>query len=679
MSVEEIRKNGNKLKESASLYLRQHAFNPVFWYPWSEEAHQKAILENKPIFLSVGYSSCHWCHVMEVEVFEKNDVAEYLNEHFVCIKVDREEKPDIDSVYMRAVQAMTGSGGWPMSVFLTPDLKPFFGGTYYPKDAFLNLSSRILSVFVQKNDQLMEQAENLYHSIANTRTIRSDKEVSLDQIESVTEFAKNIFDDKWGGFKSQMKFPTPNKWNFLLHFFRYNKKPEIGEMIEATLDAIQNGGIHDHLAGGFHRYTVDQTWTVPHFEKMLYDNAQLASLFFEASVVLNRTSYQNTATSILDFLLSEMSDEKHTGFYSSFDADSDGEEGTFYVWSYDEVEKTLGNNASLVCDFYGITPRGNFEGQNVLTINNDYESLAKRYNLTPLRCESIISESKAILLKNRSKRVPPTLDKKIVLSWNALTISALVKGYRVTGEIKYLKSAEDTADFILESMSKSDGTFYRTFSDEKLVGEAVLDDYSFLADSLIDLFEVTGKDKYLTHTKSILNILENEFMDTEDGFYFTHSSTKTPLGRQREVFDNVEPSGYSIALKAFFRMGWLLFEKRYIQIAEDNITHHQELMERAKLDMSGSYDVALMTQIPFFSTVIASDSLSNTLFAEYNQIMPFNSILIPSHKKNNNLKNLVSGLDDKNMLNEEPTAYLCEFGICMKPFVNSDEFMKYLL
>jgi len=364
---EDIRREGNRLKNESSLYLQQHAHNPLDWYPWVAEALTKAKTEDKPIFLSIGYSSCHWCHVMEQEVFEQDDVAAFMNQHFVCIKVDREERPDLDSVYMDAVQAITGRGGWPLSVFLTPDLKPFFGGTYFPHDAFLELVGKIHSVFHERRADVEEQAAQvmaraaaLPHLIGVPQTGKATA-VTAEIIEAAAKQADANYDVKWGGFRSQQKFPTPVRWQFLLHHYRKTGNRRYANLVQLTLEKMASGGIQDHVGGGFHRYTVDDKWIVPHFEKMLYDNAQLASLYLEAGALMGRQDFRNIGLDILDFLIREMSGQEGA-FYSSFDADSGGEEGTYYVWTPDEL--TLATNADdgpILAELLGVSPAGNFE------------------------------------------------------------------------------------------------------------------------------------------------------------------------------------------------------------------------------------------------------------------------------------------------------------------------------
>jgi len=355
-SPSDIRKHGNRLRDEPSLYLRQHAHNPLDWYPWGDEALARARAEDKPVFLSIGYSSCHWCHVMEHEVFEQDDVAAFMNEHFVSIKVDREERPDLDAVYMDAVQALTGRGGWPMSVFLTPDLKPFYGGTYVPKPQFLQLIGRIVEVFADDRRALEDQAAQLTAAVAG-RAEPSAGTGDLDRslVAAAVETAKQHHDPTYQGFRQQQKFPTPVKWRWLLHEYRRHGDPELGEMITGALDAMQDGGLQDHVGGGFHRYTVDAAWTVPHFEKMLYDNGQLAGLFLEAGVALERPDWTATGLDVLEFLMREMRDERGA-FYASFDADSGGEEGTYYVWDRDEIVEVVGReDGHALADLLGVT------------------------------------------------------------------------------------------------------------------------------------------------------------------------------------------------------------------------------------------------------------------------------------------------------------------------------------
>jgi len=423
---------GNRLAAEASLYLRQHAQNPVDWHPWGEEALERARREDKPIFLSIGYSSCHWCHVMEHEVFEDDGVAAVLNAKFVCIKVDREERPDIDAAYMDALQAMTGSGGWPMSLFLTPGLEPFYGGTYIPRDGFLQLIERIDLVFREKRDELQGSAAEVSAAVNRRPPGGQGEPPDAEALTAAARKALAGVDPAWGGFGGRQKFPTPPRWRFLLHHYRKTGDEDAARALRLTLDRMADGGIRDQIGGGFHRYAVEPTWLVPHFEIMLYDNAQLASLYLEASAALDEPRYRETALDVLDFLAREMRDPAG-GFHASFDADSEGGEGRFYVWTPGEIEQIAGAaDGPALAAVLGVTEEGNFEGRSIPTRRADIEDVARRFGRDPGELGGLFAEHREALRERRGRRSPPALDPKIVTAWNGLAIGAFAAAHAVT-------------------------------------------------------------------------------------------------------------------------------------------------------------------------------------------------------------------------------------------------------
>ncbi len=668
---ENIRTHGNHLLNEPSLYLQQHAHNPLDWYPWGEEALQRAKEEDKPIFLSIGYSSCHWCHVMEHEVFEHDDVARFMNEHFICIKVDREERPDLDAVYMEAVQMMTGRGGWPMSVFLTPDLKPFHGGTYFPHDQFMSLVQQINEIYLTRRDDLNEQGNTVAQRIAASSNIQTHDgaRLSSDILENVVNRSREVFDHTNGGFQQTQKFPTPARWRFLLHEYRHTPDDDLRQMIVQTLEAMQGGGIYDHIGGGFHRYTVDPNWTVPHFEKMLYDNGQLASLYLEAGAVFNRKDFTATGTDVLDFLIREMRSEDG-GFYASYDADSGGEEGTYYIWDQADITAAVGEkDGPALAVVLGVDSRGNFEhtGKSVLTRRpktDDPKHLLARHRET--------------LLTVRQQRTPPGLDRKIITSWNGLTISALAQAYAATGNIKYLDAAEKAASFILETHHNEKGLLLRSSSDGRVSGEAILDDYAFLADALLELYQVTGKSSHLQTARDLVDHARIDFIKAGSGFYLTSAGTKAPLGRRVEHFDSVTPSGNSVMLHNLIRLTAITGEPIYLKEAKNQLNDLSGLLNRAGFEMVWSCDAARKVISTYYSVVIAGEP--GEMFRALMSRLPANAVccLVPENGPDSELLKLAPALESKIAVEGLTTAYVCEYGTCKAPTQNVQEMLDQI-
>ncbi len=676
---ENIRLHGNHLLNEPSVYLQQHAHNPLDWYPWGDEAINRARNEDKPIFLSIGYSSCHWCHVMEHEVFEKDDVAAFMNEHFICIKVDREERPDLDSVYMEAVQMMTGRGGWPMSVFLTPDLKPFHGGTYFPHDQFMNLVTQIVDVYATRREELNQQGIKVAQRIAASSNLQSEGNFDLTEadLQAVITRAKDSFDPQNGGFAQSQKFPTPARWRFLLHEYRKSEDQELGEMIVATLEAMQGGGIYDHVGGGFHRYTVDPDWTVPHFEKMLYDNGQLSGLFLEAGIVFERQDFTATGTDVLDFLMREMMNNDG-GFYASFDADSGGEEGTYYVWDESNITEAIGKeDGPALATVLGVTQSGNFEhtGKSVLTFRADLDRVAKQFNISVEEAQGLLAKHRDVLRKVRSKRTPPGLDKKIVTSWNGLVLSSLAQAYAATGNKKYWEAAEKTADFLLASHMSETGQLLRTSSEGKTSGAGILDDYAFLADAFLEMYQVSGESKYLAEARVLTDTVRTNFGREGGGFFLTSADTEAPLGRRVENFDSVEPSGNAVMLQNLLRLTAITGEAFYLEEAKVQLGSQASLLRRAGFEMAWTCDAVRKIIDTYFSVVIAGKR--DEMVEAFLTRLPANAFccLVPGKGADGKLAEIAPALKAKTALEGKTTAYVCEFGTCKAPTSRWEEML----
>ena len=509
----------NSLINETSPYLLQHAHNPVEWYAWNDDALKKAKDENKPIFLSIGYSSCHWCHVMAHESFENNDVAKFMNEHFVNIKVDREERPDIDDIYQKVCQIATGQGGWPLSIFLTPDQKPFYVGTYFPvldsygRPGFGSICRQLSQAWTEKPGDIERSAENFLSALHKTETVQVPSKLERVILD---EAAMNLFqlgDSAYGGFGSAPKFPNAANVSFLFQYAKLSGLPKFNEFALKTLNKMAKGGIFDQIGGGFHRYSTDAKWLVPHFEKMLYDNALIPVNYAEAYQITKNPFYLDVLKKTLDFVLREMTSPQG-GFYSAYDADSEGIEGKFYVWSKKEIRDILGSDADIFCLYYDVTDGGNWEGNNILCNNLNISTVAFNFGITEDNVREILSTSSEKLLKTRSSRVWPGLDDKILTSWNSLMITAFAKGYRVTKDFKYLNAAKTCVDFI-ENNLFVDGKLLRTYKNETAKIDGYLEDYSYFANALLDVFEIDPDPRYLKLALDMGHYLVTHFWDPE--------------------------------------------------------------------------------------------------------------------------------------------------------------------
>ena len=564
----------NRLARETSPYLLQHAHNPVSWYPWGEEAFAKARREHKPIFLSIGYSACHWCHVMERESFENKDVAAILNAEFVSIKVDREERPDVDRIYMTAVQMMTGSGGWPLTVFLTPDLEPFFGGTYFPtkdrfgRPGFKSLLTQLAGLWEDQRPEIRKRAADAARAISqhleSSAAGRADADDPGAAVRKAVRALAYSYDQKWGGFGSQPKFPPSGTLGLLMRRYEATHDDSLLRMVTHTLDRMSCGGMYDQLGGGFHRYSVDRKWLVPHFEKMLYDNALLAGQYLEAYRLTKRPLYRRIAVETLDYVIRDMTNPSG-GFHSAEDADSEGEEGKFYVWTREEIDAALGSDAGLFADYYGVTATGNFEGKNILHTGVSIEELARARNTAPKDVETRLDELRAKLLETRSARIRPGKDDKILASWNGLMISSFAKGYRILGEKRFLETALEAARFVkMRMMDKSGSRLFRTYRKGEARIPAYLDDYASMANAFIDIHEASLDPGWLSDAERLTKEMIGLFWDEQGhGFYFTSGQHKNLLARAKPYSDSSVPSGNSTAAVVLLRLSELRNRQDY--------------------------------------------------------------------------------------------------------------------
>ncbi|MBI4589085.1 MAG: thioredoxin domain-containing protein [Candidatus Rokubacteria bacterium] len=572
----------NRLILETSPYLLQHAHNPVNWYAWGDEAFDRARRENKPVLLSVGYSTCHWCHVMERESFEDEEIARYLNENYVAIKVDREERPDVDSLYMNAVHVLAGRGGWPMTVVLTSSREPFFAGTYFPardgdrgaRKGFLTILRELKELYGSQPDRVVATARQVTERLqAAAQPARPGDLAGPAAIRRAATSLAESFDPVHGGFGGAPKFPTPSTLELLTRYHRRTKDPQALHMVVHTLEKMAAGGMYDHIGGGFHRYSTDERWLVPHFEKMLYDNAQLVAVYLEGYQLTGREDFTRVARETLDYVEREMSDPAG-GFYSATDADSPvpgkshDEEGWFFTWTPAEIRDVLGDErARHVSAYYGVTDRGNFEGRNILSTPAPLGEVAASLKLSPQVLTDSLQSARAALYEARQKRPPPHRDEKVIASWNGLTVSAFARGAQVLGEPRYADRATKAAEFILRNM-KEGAKLHRTWKEGRARHEGTLDDYAFLAQGLLDLYEATHDPRWLTEALALHATLEKEFRDEQSGgFFLTPHKHEALLARDKPDYDGAEPSGNSVAILNLLRIEELTTEARYREAA----------------------------------------------------------------------------------------------------------------
>lgn len=577
-SIEAIWKDQlmNRLANETSPYLRQHADNPVDWYPWGEEALARAKTEDKPILLSIGYSACHWCHVMERESFENEEVAALMNEEFVCIKVDREERPDLDHIYMQAVQAMTGRGGWPLTVFLTPDGIPFYGGTYYPPEdrqglpGFPRVLRSVANSYRHRQEEISRTTTRLIAFLQQDfASARTDTPLAAAILDQALTVLLRQFDAMHGGFGGAPKFPQAMLLDFLLRSYHRIRGPRLRQALERTLLRMGQGGIYDQLGGGFHRYAVDTGWLVPHFEKMLYDNALLSKLYLDAYQALGDPFYRRVAEETLDYVQRDMTSPEG-GFYSSEDADSEGEEGRYYLWTREEIETILGQEeAAILCRYYGLDEGPNFEGRNILSIPRDPDVAAHLAGVSLERFTEIIQRGRKALLAAREKRVRPSRDEKILASWNGLMLRSFARATQVLGREDYCRTATRNAAFLLERMRHA-SKLWRTYKDGQGRLNGYLEDYAAVGNGLLDLWEATFDPRWFVAARGLAATMVSRFWDPAHGnFYDTGDDHEDLIVRPKNLQDNATPSGNALAAELLLRLAHYVGEPAYAELAAD--------------------------------------------------------------------------------------------------------------
>jgi len=663
----------NRLSNESSPYLLQHAENPVDWYPWSDEAIARSRDEDKPIFLSIGYSACHWCHVMEHESFENPEIATQLNHAFICIKVDREERPDLDQVYMQAVQMLTGRGGWPMSVFLTPKLQPFYGGTYWPPHhhqgmpGFDDVIRAVLDAWTNRRDQAVEQAQTLTDRIQWQVASAKDQVIGLEILEGATRKICSLFDYTNGGFGQAPKFPHSMTVQFLLRMWSRNRERngDLLDVISKNLDRMAAGGIYDHLAGGFARYSVDERWLVPHFEKMLYDNALLTDVYLDAFLATSEARYARTAGEVCDYMLKYMTDQQG-GFHSTEDADSEGVEGKFYVWTLQEVEQVLGEAlAARFAYVYDITEQGNFEGINIPNLPKTLEQCAKikQWNLEELTSQ--MEEARAKLLKIRDQRVRPGKDDKILASWNGLMIHAMARAGAILGEQRFIDAAIAAAEFILKSMRRDDARLLHTWRHGTAKLDGYLDDYANVANAFVTLYEATFDDRWLAEAVSLAEIMLRHFADPAgDGFFYTADDHEPLIARMKDMQDSSIPSGNAMAATVLNRLGQLCSRSDFLNAAEGTLQTATEFMSQNPLAAGQLLTAADFSLGPIKQIVIAEREGSSHADHIRQRYLPRTVIAAPSDSAH--LEALVNG---KSLNDSEPRMFVCEKFTCHRPEV----------
>lgn len=579
----------NRLAKESSPYLRQHAGNPVDWYPWGEEALSRSRHEDKPIFLSIGYSACHWCHVMERESFENPEIAALMNDLFVNVKVDREERPDLDAIYMQAVQLMTGSGGWPMSVWLTPELKPFYGGTYFPpteqygRPSFPTVLRAVADAYAKRRPQLEESAKELTQAIAASEGLKaSDDPLTHEPIHRFVRDTAARFDRRYGGQSGAPKFPPSMQCELLLRFWHRTGDVSVLDMVELTLDRMAAGGMYDQIGGGFHRYSVDEKWLVPHFEKMLYDNALLLRAYSTAYAATRNRNYRDIAQQIAAYIKREMT-HPHGPFYATQDADSEGEEGKFFVWTPGEMKTALGEEADFAMRAFGVSEEGNFEGgeASVLSMPFTVEELAKQESQAPETVRDRLGKIRCKLFGEREKRIKPHRDEKILAAWNGLTIGALAHAAR-HAELgaEALTLARRAADWVLANLWRDGSRLWAVYGNGEAKLNGYLDDYAFLAQGLLDLYLATGDPLYFRRAKELADSTIAHFEDSEGGFRFTSDDHEKLIARLKEGQDNAIPSGNSAMAQVLLLLYELSGERKYLESARRTMSAFGQLTER---------------------------------------------------------------------------------------------------
>lgn len=607
----------NRLIHESSPYLLQHAHNPVDWHAWNEETLAKAKRENKPMLVSIGYSACHWCHVMERESFEDEEVAEVMNEKFICIKVDREERPDVDQVYMDAVQMISGSGGWPLNCFALPDGKPFWGGTYFPREQWLEILKNIAELYAAQKQRLLKQAGDLTEWVGKNpfeEAMTGDLSVNRKMMDGIVGDIVEKIDKDHGGFGSAPKFPMPGSWSFLLQYAYRKNDQELIRLITLTLDKMASGGIYDQIGGGFARYSVDSRWHIPHFEKMLYDNAQLTSLYAEAYSATGNPCFKEILTGILRFIEREMAAEEG-GFYSSIDADSEGEEGKFYTWTEKEFADIAGKHAPMAMEYFGIGKQALWEhGKNIPVRAVEIAKLSEEFELPENLVRDRLEKIRAELLKRRSERIPPSRDEKILTSWNALMIRGYLDAHRSSGDQHYLETAVMHMEFLLGNLTEPGGGVFHQYKEGRASVPGFLEDYALLSDALIRMYEETLEERWLNEAQKLIEYALAHFFDKDSVmFYFTHTGRKDQIVRKMEITDHVIPSSNAVMASALFRLSLLSDRSGYHETAKKMLGKMQQRIARYPLGFYEWGKLVLNEIYPYYTAVVTGRNAMTTL------------------------------------------------------------------
>jgi uncharacterized protein YyaL (SSP411 family) len=700
----------NRLINETSPYLLQHAHNPVDWYPWGEEALVKARVEDKPILLSIGYSACHWCHVMERESFENEQIADIMNRHYVSIKVDREERPDLDSIYMQAVQGMTGQGGWPMTVFLTPDGKPFYGGTYFPPQdrhygqqvmpGFASILLGLAQAFQTRRAEIEEQANQVaeYLQKRSTTPLRPREAgqpptSALDTLHIASQVLAEDFDATNGGFGSAPKFPNTMALELLLRVYQHQRAGEMSalaqprqfselEIVETSLQKMARGGIYDQLGGGFHRYSVDNRWLVPHFEKMLYDNALLSRVYLHTYLVTGKSFYRRIAEETLDYVVREMT-APAGGFYSTQDADSEGEEGKYFTWTLSEIEQALAQeDASLFIRYYGVTQRGNFEGKNILYVAGDAQQLADEAKISLEDLQASLQRSCATLFQFRERRVKPGRDEKVLTAWDGLMLRSFADAARYLRRPDYLQIASKNAEFLLRELCK-DGRLLRSYKDGQARVNGYLEDYACLADGLLALYEASFDPHWFSAARTLMEQAMALFADTQNGGFFdTGNDHEMLISRPKEIMDNATPAGNSVAADVLLRLAAFTGEQTYRQRADAYLQPIADIMVQHPQAFGyalGALDFAIAAskEIAVIGVPDAADTQS--LLAVVNRHYLPNSVLACGVPGDSDAARQIALLEDRPLKDGKATAYVCHHFACQAPVNTTEELEKLLV
>ena len=665
----------NELIHETSPYLLQHAHNPVDWYPWGDEALNKAKKENKMLLISIGYAACHWCHVMEHESYEDTTVANIMNKNFICIKVDREERPDVDQVYMNAAYLINGSGGWPLNALAMPDGKPFFAGTYFPKQNWIQVLDYFSNLYKTDPKKLEEQAEHLSQGIRDIENVpmnNSAVSFNIKTLDGMFAVFQNRIDMVNGGTKGAMKFPMPDTWEYLLQYHYLSGNNEALKAVETTLDNMANGGIYDQIGGGFSRYATDSLWHAPHFEKMLYDNAQLVSLYSHAFQLTGNPLYKRIVYETIDFVKRELSSPEG-GFYSSLDADSEGKEGKFYVWKKEEIQQILGKGASLFDDYFGITESGNWEsGENIPDKNMGEKNLEEKYKLSNEELNQKIASLKSIVFQQRKKRVRPNTDDKILTSWNALMAKGLIDAYRVFGDKNFLSLAQRNIDFLLKNVVAKDGGLFRNYKNGEANIHGFLDDYAFTINVLINLYQVNFDEKYLQKANNLNRYVEEHFFDKTSGlFFYTDDQYSNLIARKMEISDNVIPSSNSEMAKNLLLLSFYFENENYKTQSAQMIKNVSDEIEKNP-GFYSNWAQAMALQIrPPYEVAIVGNDWQTKLSLLQKKYLP-NTIYLGGINEGN-----LPLLENK-LMKGKTMIYVCENKTCQRPVEEVEEAFKQI-